>query len=221
MENKTDLELIKGIKKGCNDSFQEIVNRYTQKVYNLSMRLTRNIEDAEEVLQDVFVTVYNKIEMFEGKSQFSSWLYRVTANTAFMKLRKRKAAETVSFEEVSSHISENYAGKSPNDTDVNHMSCGHELRNLLDQAISKLPEEYKNIFVLRDVDGLSNEEVAEVLSLTVPAVKSRLHRARLLLRKKLQRYYDDYSRSEIVSFGKNMTREIIDSSANTLHSELH
>ena len=219
MENKTDLELIKGIKKGCSDSFQEIVSRYTQKVYNLAMRLTRNVEDAEEVLQDVFVTVYNKIDMFEGKSQFSSWLYRVTANTAFMKLRKRKAAETVSFEEVSSHIAENFAGKAPEDSNIEHMSCKHELRSLLDQAIAKLPEEYKNIFVLRDVDGMSNEEVGEILSLTVPAVKSRLHRARLLLRKKLQRYYDDYTKSEIVSFGKNMTRDTANSVNNT--AEIH
>lgn len=207
MENKTDKELVALIKKGKEDAFQEIMSRYTQKVYNLAMRLTRNVEDTEEVLQDVFITVYNKIHMFEGKSQFSSWLYRVTANTAFMKLRKRKNAEILSFDEVGSQIQETLVGTSSEDCDIDYMSTKHELRTLLESSISRLPEEYKNIFILRDVDGLSNEEVAETLALTVPAVKSRLHRARLILRKRLQRYYEDYSSDEVISIGKNMTRD--------------
>ena len=208
MQNLTDLELVAKIKKQDDAAFQEMMARYTQKVYNLAMRLTRNIEDTEEVLQDVFVTVYKKIHSFEGKSQFSSWLYRVTANTAFMKLRRRKNTESVSFDEVSGDVKENLVGQAPAESNVDYMSTKHELRFVLETAIDKLPEEYKNIFVLRDVDGLSNEEVGEMLSLTVPAVKSRLHRARLILRKKLSRYYEDYSSSEIVSFGKNMTREL-------------
>ena len=209
MEKLNDLELVSLIKEGNDLAFQEMVGRYSQKIYNLAMRLTRNIEDTEEVLQDVFVTVYRKIGSFEGKSQFSSWLYRVTANTAFMKLRRRKNTESVSFEEVSGEVQESLAGKSPEQSSVDYMTTKHELRDVLETAITKLPEEYKNIFILRDVDGLSNEEVGEMLSLTVPAVKSRLHRARLILRKKLSRYYEDYSSSEVISFGKNMTRELV------------
>jgi RNA polymerase sigma-70 factor (ECF subfamily) len=207
MQNLTDLELVARIKNNDDLAFQEIMGRYTQKVYNLAMRLTRNIEDTEEVLQDVFVTVYKKISSFEGKSQFSSWLYRVTANTAFMKLRRRKNTESVSFDEVSGDVKENLVGQTPGEASVDYMSTKHELRSLLETAIQKLPEEYKNIFILRDVDGMSNEEVGVMLSLTVPAVKSRLHRARLILRKRLARYYEDYSRDEVISFGKNMTRD--------------
>lgn len=207
MEMRTDAELVAGIKKGDEAAFLEIMNRYTQKVFNLAIRLTRNQEDAEEVLQDVFVTVYNKIESFEGKSAFSSWLYRVTANTAFMKLRKRKQNEAISFEDVSPTTRDNWVGKNPEDADIEYMSTRHELREVIQKAVARLPEEYKNIFVLRDIDGLSNEEVAETLALSVPAVKSRLHRARMILRKKLQRYYEDYSREDVISIGKNMTRE--------------
>lgn len=208
METRADFELVAGIKKGDEASFQEIVSRYTQKVYNLAMRLTRNQEDAEEVLQDVFITVHQKIESFEGKSAFSSWLYRVTANTAFMKLRKRRSTESVSFEDLTSSVKDNWVGKTPDDSDMNYMSIRHELRDVIEKAVKKLPQEYLEIFVLRDIDGLSNEEVGEILKLSVPAVKSRLHRARLILRKRLQRYYEDYSKESVISFGKNMTREL-------------
>ena len=208
METLNDLGLVEAIKKGDELAFQEIVGRYSQKVFNLAMRLTRNQEDAEEVLQDVFITVFNKIDSFEGKSQFSSWLYRVTANTAFMKLRRRKNKESVSFEDVSSSVKESWVGQTPDEASVDYMSIKHELRDLIESAVSRLPEEYRNIFVLRDIDGLSNEEVSEMVGLTVPAVKSRLHRARMLLRKKLQRYYDDYSKDDVISFGKNMTRDL-------------
>lgn len=207
MDTRTDAELVLEIKKGDESAFQEVMSRYTQKVYNLAIRLTRNQEDAEEILQDVFVTVYKKINSFEGKSAFSSWLYRVTANTAFMKLRKRKQSDSISFEEVSPTIRDNWVGKSPEDSDTDYMSIRHELREIIQRAVERLPEEYRNIFVLRDIDGLSNEEVAETLALSVPAVKSRLHRARLILRKKLQRYYDDYSRDDVIAIGKNMTRD--------------
>lgn len=199
---KTDIELVEAFKKGCEDSFVAIVQRYTEKVHNLSMRLTRNQEDAEEVLQDVFVTVYNKIHSFEGKSAFSSWLYRVTANTAFMKLRSRKNKETVSLEDVEPTVKNSLASRDSINGDETYLTIRHELREVLQGAINKLPHEYKTIFILRDVDGLSNQEVGGLLNMSVPAIKSRLHRARLLLRKKLQRYYDDYTKSDFISFGK-------------------
>lgn len=208
MKLVSDIELVAELRKGEEGAFLELMNRYSQKAFNLAMRLTRNIEDAEEVLQDVFVTVYNKIDSFEGKSAFSSWLYRITANTAFMKLRKRKNSESVSFEDISSSVKENWAGHTPDDCDENYMSVRHELRAMIEQAVQRLPDEYRTIFVLRDIDGLSNEEVSEMTALSVPAVKSRLHRARMILKKKLQRYYDDYTRDDYISAGKNMTREV-------------
>ncbi len=196
-----DTELVNNFKNGDTSSFVELVERYTQKVHNLSIRITRSEEDAEEVIQDVFVTVYNKIDKFEGKSAFSSWLYRITVNTAFMKLRKRRQTPAISIEELSPTVRDNWVGHKSDDCDVNYISSRHELRAELDNAVSKLPDEYRMIFVMRDVDGMSNQEVGELLDLSVPAVKSRLHRSRLMLRKKLQKFYNDYTTENTISYG--------------------
>lgn len=188
-----DIELVNGLKAGDNQAFAEMLNLYTQKVHNLAMRITRNAEDTEEVLQDVFVTVYRKINRFEGKSAFSSWLYRITVNTAFMKLRKRKQSQAETTDDGYLNLREACSAQRSDTSDVNFICSRHELREELEAAITKLSDEYKVIFVLRDIDGLSNEEVSRILDLSVPAVKSRLHRSRLMLRKKLQKFYDDYT----------------------------
>jgi RNA polymerase sigma-70 factor, ECF subfamily len=198
---KSDVELVEAFRKGDHASFVELVDRYTQKAHNLALRITRNQEDAEEILQDVFVTVFNKIDKFEGKSAFSSWLYRITVNTSFMKLRKRKQTPAISLEDINPGVRENWVSKSVDSSDTNYISSRHELREALEKAISRLPGEYRIIFVLRDVDGLSNQEVGDILNLTVPAVKSRLHRSRLMLRKRLQKYYEDYMSLEQISYG--------------------
>lgn len=193
MEKLTDIALVEKLTKGDNSAFLELVSRYTQKAHNLAMRITRNAEDAEEVLQDVFVTVYRKIDKFEGKAAFSSWLYRITANTAFMKLRKRKQTVAISLEDIKPSIKESWVSERSDLSDINLISSKHQLREQLEKAIGKLPEEYRVIFVLRDIDGLSNQEVGDILNLSVPAVKSRLHRSRLMLRKRLSPFYSDYS----------------------------
>ena len=190
----SDMSLIEQIRGGSMEAFEELLSRYEAKVFNLAMRFTRNQEDAEEVLQDVFATIYKKIDGFQGKSAFSSWLYRVIVNAAFMKLRKRKQHNTVSIEDLSPAVKQFCLDKEQvygNRSDS--MSINRELRDMIQNAIDKLPEQYRAVFVLRDVDGLSNQEVGEILQLSVPAVKSRLHRSRLMLRKRLQRYYDDYT----------------------------
>lgn len=204
----TDASLVSAFRAGDKEAFVELLNRYSEKVHNLSIRITRSEEDAEEVLQDVFVTVYNKIEKFEGKSAFSSWLYRITVNTSFMKLRKRKQNNAISMEEVSPGIRENWVGGRSDSADVNYICSRHELRAELERAIAKLPEEYRVIFVLRDVDGMSNQEVGEILNLSVPAVKSRLHRSRLMLRKRLQKFYEDYSNNDTISYGSGFEEEL-------------
>lgn len=188
-----DDQLVKNLIEDKDEaSFCELINRYSEKVHNLALRITRSPEDTEEIIQDVFVTVYNKIDKFEGKSAFSSWLYRITVNTAFMKLRKRRQNAAISMEEISPNIKNNWIGTRSEQSDMNFITSKHEMRAALELAISKLPDEYRTIFLLRDVDGLSNQEVGQVLKITVPAVKSRLHRSRLMLRKSLQRFYDDY-----------------------------
>ncbi len=188
---KSDLDLVKEVRKGNQDSFEELLGRYNTKVYSLATRLTRNPEDAEEVLQDVFITVHRKIDSFEGKSSFSSWLYRVTANAAFMKLRKRRQHQSVSLEDLLGQPQIVSALRTSENTYVDAQSIRNEMLTALELAISKLPDEYRPVFILRDVDGLTSKEVGKILDLTVPAVKSRLHRSRLMLRRRLARFIDD------------------------------
>ena len=188
---KTDQELIAEFQKGNQQSFEELISRYSNKVFSLASRLTRNQEDAEEVLQDVFVTVHRKIAGFEGKSSFSSWLYRVTVNAAFMKLRKRKQDQTVPLEELVQQVHVVAALKSPESAYVDSLSIRNEMLEALETAIRKLPDDYRPVFILRDVDGLTSREVSRILDLTVPAVKSRLHRSRLMLRRRLNRFFTE------------------------------
>ena len=193
----TDLTLVRRFKSGSLDAFEELVQRYESKVYNLALRFMRNQEDAEEVLQDVFSTLYLKIKGFKGKSAFSSWLYRVVMNAAFMKLRKRKQHQTVSIEDLAPAARTLFVEKAPYHSYqiVRHseqLSIQAQLRETLESAIRRLPDQYRAVFVLRDVDGLSNNEVSELLELSIPAVKSRLHRSRLMLRKKLLRSFKEY-----------------------------
>ncbi len=192
--NNQDLVLVNKLKKGSKEAFYALVEKYESKVMGLAMRFTRNHQDAEEVTQDVFTTIYLKISEFEGKSAFSSWLYRVVVNTSFMKLRKRKQTEAMSLEDISPAMRQDFSQEfsmSYQRSDV--MSSKKEILDALELAIQKLPEEYQSVFVLRDLNGLSNEEVSATLNITIPAVKSRLHRARLMLKKKLQRTWDDYT----------------------------
>jgi len=196
-EDALDIELLNKFQKGCQNSFEEIVTKYQSKVHSLALRLTKNTEDAEEVLQDVFVTIYKKADSFQGKAKFSSWLYRITCNASFMKLRKKKQEKAVAMEDLAPFLQEKAINGDVKMTyRGDEASINNQVRETLESAISKLPEEYRAVFVLRDVDGLSNKEVGSILNLSVPAVKSRLHRSRLMLRKKLQRFYNDYTQDE-------------------------
>ena len=189
----SDEELIIEFVKGNELGFQALVDRYKGKVYRLAMRLTKNQEDAEEVLQDVFVTVYRKIDGFEGKSKFSSWLYRITVNSAFMKLRKRKQERYISIEDIiinkdNAEALSNHITPNSSETEINN----DDLRYHLEVAISKLPPDYRAVYILRDIDELSNKEVSAILHIGIPAVKSRLHRSRLMLKKRLFQAYNEY-----------------------------
>lgn len=189
-----DSRLVEQFKQGSIEAFEELVRRYESKVFNLAMRFMRNQEDAEEVLQDVFSTLYLKVAGFQGKSAFSSWLYRIVVNAAFMRLRKRKQHVTTSIEDLSPMARQLFVDRPHSQRNPNSesLSIRTELRSTLERAINRLPEQYRAVFVLRDVDGLSNQEVSEILDLSIPAVKSRLHRSRLMLRKRLTRCFREY-----------------------------
>lgn len=189
---KTDLELISEFQAGKQSSFEELISRYSEKAYNLALRFTRNAEDAEEVLQDVFVTVYRKIDGFEGKSSFSSWLYRVTVNAGLMKIRKRKQDKSISLEDILPQIENSFIMRSNDRESGDEVTYRHQMKDALESAIASLPDDYRPVFILRDIDGLTSREVSQILGLSVPAVKSRLHRSRLMLRRRLSHFYKEY-----------------------------
>lgn len=189
-----DLMLIQKIRKGDQIAFEQLIEKYETKVFHLAMRFTKNEEDAEEVLQDVFMTLHRKLELFQGKSAFSSWLYRIVVNAAFMKLRKRRQQPAVLLEDLAPHTREKALdGECYQENHVEKFTQNEEIKSVLLSAVNRLPEQYRSVFVMRDVNGFSNQETSEVLGLSVPAIKSRLHRSRLMLRKKLIRYYLEFT----------------------------
>ncbi len=189
----SDESLVKEISKGNQEAFQALISRYEQKAYHLALRYTRNLQDAEEVLQDAFTVVYRKARSFEGKSTFSSWFYRVTVNAALMKIRKRRQQKYSLLEDDPASKSVLLHSSNSDQIEVDQRVYLEQVRHALERAISDLPEEYRPVLILRDVDGLSSREVAKILNLSVPAIKSRLHRARLMLRKTLADFYREHN----------------------------
>lgn len=193
IEKLSDKELVEVVKSGCELAFEVMVKRHESRVFGLALRLTKNQEDAEEVLQDVFTTVYRKLDSFKGNSAFSSWIYRITANAAFMKLRKRRQKPTTSLEDLSVPVREVALEESGGKELFSEAGAElREMRESIEDAVNKLPDQYRQVFILRDIDLLSSNEVSAVLDLSVPAVKSRLHRSRELMKKRLKNYWREY-----------------------------
>lgn len=187
--------LVKKSQEGDYLSFEELVKRYEKKIYNLAYRIMGNKEDASDVLQETFLQAFKKLSGFKGKAKFSTWLYRIAVNICLMRKRKRKKMKTVSLDipiltkkedEIKRELRDDWS-ESPLATLENE-----EVKKTLSEAIGLLPEEYRTVFLLRGLNGLSNQEVAKALKISLPAVKSRLHRARLFLRDKLSQYFREY-----------------------------
>ncbi len=190
-----DMTLVARVNGGDSDAFQELVSRYENKVYRLAIKLTRNETLAEEVLQEVFLRIYEKLDTFRGESALSSWIYRIAANTCFAKLNLEKRHQHADLEEAMPQAEQALHEQQEPSLDAPDRSLlSSEALDVISRAIERLPEDFRVVLVLRDVEGLANEEVARILDLSVPAVKSRLHRARLLLRKRLARYFDREAR---------------------------
>src|ERR1700756_373520 len=185
-----ELALVDAAKAGDVAAFEELVRRYDRNVFRIAQHITQNREDAEDVVQDAFFKAYSNLEQFQGQSKFYTWLVRIAVNEALMKLRRRKPERTVSLdEEVKTEddsLPREVADWSPNPEQMYNQA---ELRDILTRTIQGLPAGFRTVFVLRDVEGLSTEETAQALELSVPAVKSRLLRARLQLRERLSRYF--------------------------------
>ena len=189
-EDVSELTLVQAAKAGDLEAFSELVNRYDRNVFRIAQHITHNEEDAQDVVQDAFLKAYRNLEQFQGNSKFYTWLVRIAVNEALMKLRKRRNEKTVSLDEDvetdEGSIPREVADWSPNPEQIYGQS---ELGDILKKTIQGLPPGFRTVFVLRDVEGLSTEETAEMLGLSVPAVKSRLLRARLQLRERLAKYF--------------------------------
>jgi RNA polymerase sigma-70 factor, ECF subfamily len=177
--------------EGDNRAFDELVARYRDRVYRLSFKILRHEEDAAEALQDAFLSAYRGIKKFKSESTFSTWLYRVATNASLMKYRKRRD-DHVSLEQSQSYQpdAEPLAIPDWSQQPLEEL-LDSETREVMEEGLRRLPEELRTVFILRDEDGHSNAEVAEMLDLSVAAVKSRLHRARIALRDRLDRYFQD------------------------------
>jgi RNA polymerase sigma-70 factor (ECF subfamily) len=190
VEVHPDIALVERAKAGDTAAFEVLVRQYERQIFRTALHITQNREDAEDITQDVFFKAFQKLEQFQGNSKFSTWLVRIAVNESLMRLRKRKTSRTVSMDQDvetdEGSIPRDFAEWRPN-PEQNYSQS--ELAEILRKTIAGLPPGFRTVFTLRDIENLSTEETAEALNLSVPAVKSRLLRARLQLRERLSRYF--------------------------------
>ena len=194
-EREADRALVERLRGGDAAALEALMERYASRVYRLAHGITRNEADAEEVVRDVFLTIFRKIRTFEGRAALGSWIYRITTNAALIKWRGKRAEVEVSLDsQFPTFLPDGHRAGDPtfvmadwSQTPEADLLSG-ETREILSGAIDALPDQYRTVLVLRDIEGLSNEEVAEIVGESVAAVKSRLHRARMTLREELTRH---------------------------------
>lgn len=194
-EREADRALVERLRGGDAAALEALMERYASRVYRLAHGITRNEADAEEVVRDVFLTIFRKIRTFEGRAALGSWIYRITTNAALIKWRGKRAEVEVSLDsQFPTFLPDGHRAGDPtfvmadwSQTPEADLLSG-ETREILSGAIDALPDQYRTVLVLRDIEGLSNEEVAEIVGESVAAVKSRLHRARMALREELTRH---------------------------------
>jgi RNA polymerase sigma-70 factor (ECF subfamily) len=191
--SSSEAALIREAKKGSEQAFTKLVRDYEDTVYSFAFKVCRDPEKAAETVQDTFINVYQKLKQFDGRSKFSTWLYTIVTNNCLMKRRKSKLDEAA----LSIHELEPDGAMIHPEILVREeetpleQAATSELRQKMDEAIKKLSVDYRVVFVLRDIEGLRAEEVAKILKLSVPAVKSRLRRARVFLKNELESYVSE------------------------------
>jgi RNA polymerase sigma-70 factor (ECF subfamily) len=187
-----DAALLAALRAGTPEAPELLVDTYGDRVYRLTYRITGSNEDAEEATQDALWTAARKIDSFKGESQFGSWLYRIAANAAYQKLRSRRTkAREIAIDDVLPAFDSEGLHFEPMDDwapRVDDNAVNGELRDVLEKAIADLPPDYRTALVMHDVEGMPNPDIAETLGISLPAVKSRVHRSRLFVRKKLADY---------------------------------
>lgn len=184
-------QLIAKAKNGDRAALSQLVNTYSERIYNLALRILRNREEAEDILQETFLTVIEKLHTFDGRSSFFTWIYRIATNASLMLLRKKKMV----FQQINDDpdfqgsIESRVFVDWTQDPSLNMMDS--ETKRKIDEAINKLSDIYRSVFILRDIEGLSIKETAEILSITEENVKIRLRRARQFLRDELSGYFEE------------------------------
>jgi len=190
LEPHPDVALVERVRGGDVSAYDDLVRKYDRQIFRIAQHITQNREDAEDVMQDAFLKAYEKLDQFQGNSKFYTWLVRIAVNESLMRLRKRRTGKMVSIDEdietSEGSVPRDLADWAP-DPEQNYGQA--ELAEILRKTIQGLPPGFRIVFVLRDVEGLSTEETAVTLGLSIPAVKSRLLRARLQLRERLSRYF--------------------------------
>lgn len=191
VETTEDSALVASAAGGDVAAFEALVERHRNRVYGLALRMLNSEDDASEVVQETFISAYRNLANFRGDAQFTSWITRIAANHALMKLRHRKVVGAVEESLDEPHFNErgSLVEEVAPIPDAEASAINHELRDAIEAAAAKLGDEYRQVFVLRDLEGMSYEEIAELTGISVPAVKSRLHRARLSLRSAIDSFY--------------------------------
>lgn len=191
----TDLFLVERLQSGDATALEGLIERHGSRVYRVAFQITRNEADAQEVVQDVFLAVFRKIRTFQRRAALGSWLYRVATNTALLKRRSRRTDREVPLEpQLPSFLTDGHRAGDPAYLNADWSQTpeaellSQETREILQRTVDGLPDTYRAVLILRDIEGLSNEEVAEAVGESVAAVKSRLHRARMVLREELTRH---------------------------------
>jgi len=189
-----DFDLIQAINSGQTEKFQDLVKRYEHKLYNFSLRMCRNTSDAEDMIQDTFLNVFKYLKNFRYETKFKNWLYKVAASTCIKKRRKSKFApdNELSLDEF---LPNDEAEKPDNVPEWAMLPLdkllNEELSSVINKTILALPKKYRVVIVLRDIEGFSTAETAQILNLSTSNVKVRLHRARLYVRDKLKGYFEN------------------------------
>ena len=185
-----DLDLVHASKNGDVAAFEQLVKRYDRKLFRIAQSVTHNREDSQDAVQEAFLKAFQNLGQFRGDSQFSTWLIRITVNQSLAKLRKQRVTREVSLDENfgtdEDMLPREVIDWAPNAEELYSVS---ELRNILLKTIEELRPILRAVFVLQDLEGLSTDQTAEVLNLSQSAVKSRLWRARLQLRERLNKYF--------------------------------
>src|SRR5262245_19747891 len=190
-----DRELLARAQAGDMSAFESLVGRHEEKVYGLALRMTRSEADAAEIAQDTFLSAYQHLSEFRGEAAFGSWVHRIAANNALMRLRRQKVVDIVSDELAGPEFTERGSLAEVPESDWSRRAddqlLDEELGRAIQAATDALPEGYREVFLLKDVEGLSYEEISEMVGISIPAVKSRLHRARLALREAIDAFYKE------------------------------